>query len=454
MTTKNVSIQKTTVLAGIQIRLALIAATVLTAYYRLALPFLVLSLCLAYLFWSYFWTLMSCRHTNGKSRLCTGRIFAGETVVREFKFINRWVLPLVRCGIHLFLPPQFFVFFSDPVLTDRVKQDVNLANSAEQIHPVWNRYVLPYAWLSENKEITVRLRITAPLRGIYYLPPPHFFTGDPSGLFRGLKRLEKGQYWYVYPDLEKASDLMKALFDEEIRNEDSWGIEDRYEYQGVREYQPLDPPRSINWYAAARTGKLKTNLYMRKRAERCLVALDLTAPGHLQQPFATRYVEDPPLEKAIGLAAGIALYYLEQGSKTAFYTNAPLLRWTLGESGTTGVYQERVRTLNALGFDLGAGQVQRILELCSAIDSAGRAFPADQEKLWSKIAGVPAQTLIYILTYHTFPAGMEKTAEDGFGGSNGYTDPALFYSPDRLATLAPSRVRLYHLTPTTGGESK
>lgn len=454
MTIKNIQVHNTVYFAGIQIRIALIASTILTAYYRLPLPFLALLLCLLYLLWSYSWTLMSCRYTEGESRSGPERMFAGDTVDREFKFTNRWILPLVRCGLDLLLPRQFSVTASAPVLISPEQRNENLAVPSGQIHPDWNRCSVTYAWMSENKEAALRLKVTAPSRGVYYLPPAHLFTGDPSGLYRGMKRLEKEQYWYVFPDLQKDTSLMKALIDEEFRREDSWGIEDRYEYRGVRDYQPADPPQSINWYATARSGNLKTNLYQRKRAERCLVVLDLTAPGYLHQHASTRYVEDPALEQAISLAAGIALSYLEKGSNTAFYTNAPLLRWVRQKSGANNVYQERIRALSTIDFARGNRQSQRILELCAAIDSAGRAFPSEQNRLWSNIAGVPAKTLIYIITYHALPAGMKETAENGNAGNIGDPDPALFYSTGRLAMLSSSRVRLCHLTPDVDGESR
>ena len=36
-------------------------------------------------------------------------------------------------------------------------------------------------------------------------------------------------------------------------------LEDPFEYRGIREYQPYDDMRSINWKATAKTGDFKVN---------------------------------------------------------------------------------------------------------------------------------------------------------------------------------------------------
>jgi uncharacterized protein (DUF58 family) len=38
-------------------------------------------------------------------------------------------------------------------------------------------------------------------------------------------------------------------------------LEDPFEYRGMREYQPYDDMKSINWKATAKTGDFKVNLH-------------------------------------------------------------------------------------------------------------------------------------------------------------------------------------------------
>jgi len=195
----------------------------------------------------------------------------------------------------------------------------------------------------------------------------------------GLNQVGREQHLYVFPRLKSTGELFKTLDFQENNRDDNFGLEDRYQAQGVRDYQLADPPKSINWYATARSNSLKTNIYQRKDSQFCLVALDLCVPA---QPATgavdTASFEDPGLEEAISLAAGIALYHLEQGALTAFFTNAPLLQWKKKKGNNlspddTSAYMSRVRPVTFLDFAGGTGQAQSILKVCAAIDETSRA---------------------------------------------------------------------------------
>ncbi|HBX22946.1 MAG TPA: DUF58 domain-containing protein [Desulfotomaculum sp.] len=446
---KNTRVLSTTPAASLAVRLLAAAAALVTVYYRMPLPFLLLILLLSYLMWSYYWTLMSCRSTTGTSLAAQESIFAGETLTREFKFVNGWLFPLVRCGISFLLPAGLTCTGDTPQTMTRESKSGDVPATTFQLAPAWNYYTVHYVWLPEKKEFTVRLQIQAGLRGIYYLPPPHLFVGDPSGLFRGLNQVGREQYLYVFPRLKSTGELHKALDFQENNREDNFGLEDRYQAQGVRDYQLADSPKSINWYATARANSLKSNIYQRKDSQFCLVALDLCVPVQPAYALDAARFEDPNLEEAISLAAGIALFHLEQGAMTAFYTNAPLLQWKKKKDNPlpddTSAYMNRVRPITTLDFAGGTSQAQSILKICAAIDETSRAYPEARDKLWEKIQAAPANTLIYLLRYHDPPASWENDEEYKTKRDN--AAPAQFYSQQRLADLASSRVRLFNLSP-------
>lgn len=449
---KKPRVLSTTPAAGVKVQLVVAAAALVTVYYRMPLPFLLLILYLFYLVWSYYWTLMSCRSTVGESSAAPVNIFAGETFSRDFRFYNGWLFPLVRCGISFLLPARLTCSSDVPIAISKLSGDSDIDSATTlQVFPVWNSCTVFYAWLPEKKEITVRLQFKAASRGIYYLPPPCLFVGDPSGLFRGMNQVGREQHLYVFPRLESAGDIFKTLDLQENNREDSFGLEDRYQAQGVRDYQMSDSPKSINWYATARANSLKTNIYQRKDSEFCLVVLDLSAAGQSIYADNSARLEDPSLEKAISLAAGIALFHLEQGAMTAFFTNAPTLRWEISDSGPrpdrAGAYMKRISQITALDFAGGTPQAQKILKLCASIDETNRAKPEAQQKLWSLIQKIPANTLIYLLAYHDPPQNWLNTEENSDHASH---DPAGFYSPQKLAGLASSRVRLINLSKGRG----
>ena len=55
-------------------------------------------------------------------------------------------------------------------------------------------------------------------------------------------------------------------------------LEDPFEYRGIRDYQPQDDLKSINWKATARTGDLKVNQknYTSQKSVRIFVNLEDT----------------------------------------------------------------------------------------------------------------------------------------------------------------------------------
>lgn len=431
---RKIWVSSTTSAAGTNVRIAAALAVMATAYFRLQLPFFLLTLYLAYLLWSYCWTMMSCRSAVGESTAVQERIFAGEAFDWDIKISNGWIFPLVRCGVSVFLPCHFEISGGVPIVSRIISGNEDIHVLPGEIFPRWNCCTALYAWLKEKKEIAVSLRLKAQLRGVYYLPPVHFFAGDPSGLFRGVSRMGGEQYIYVFPRLKSAEELVKTLTFEENQREDSMGPEDRCLIRGVRDYQLSDDLKSINWYATARTGSLKTNIYQRIDAEYCLVVFDLSASDQESSNIDFTRTEDALLEDAISLAAGLALYHLEKGAKAAFYTNAPLLHWEKKEDcppDRMNAYMKRTRRITTLDFAGGEEQAQKILKLCAEIDETSRAYSDQQEKLWEKVRQIPANTLVYLLHCHNPSA-------------------RCFYSPQRLADLASSRVRLLDL-PQRGG---
>lgn len=451
---KKIRVLSTTPAASGKVQLAVAAAALVTVYYRMPLPFLLLALYLSYLLWSYYWTMQSCRSTVGESVKLQESIFAGEAFTLDFKFFNGWLFPLVRCGIGLLLPSQLTCSSNAPLAISRVSKSSEVTATTLQLAPSWDYCTVSYGWLPGKKEVTAQLQVKARLRGVYYLPPPHIFVGDPSGLFRGINQVGQEQYLYVFPRLKSIGDIHNTLDFQENNREDNFGLEDRYQAHGVRDYQLADPLKSINWYATARTNSLKTNLYQRKDSEFCLVVLDLCVSSQPVCAVSSERLEDPQLEEAISLAAGIALFHLERGAMTAFFTNAPLLQWEKKKDNippnAAGAYMRKVRSISTLDFGGGTRQAQNILKLCAAIDEYGRANPAEQKKLWSKIQGVPANTLIYLLGYHTPPANWNDVEEHNNGRDA--SDPAQFYSPQKLAGLPSARVRLINLSKGRGSK--
>ncbi|MCX7773589.1 MAG: DUF58 domain-containing protein [Clostridia bacterium] len=96
-----------------------------------------------------------------------------------------------------------------------------------------------------------------------------------------------------------------------------WIIDDPFINAGVREYQPTDPMKQINWSATARTGTLQVNQHDFTSNTKLLILLNIDTSEH-QWNAPT---DSALLENAISLCATIAKYAIEKGMEVGFSSN-------------------------------------------------------------------------------------------------------------------------------------
>jgi uncharacterized protein (DUF58 family) len=158
-------------------------------------------------------------------------------------------------------------------------------------------------------------------RGLYRFGPARLTTGDPFGLARARLEVESDTTLLVYP---------------EIRPLDAFGLpaerplgdaaplrpllEDPLRVEGVRPYQPGDPPRQIHWRATARLGALQTRLLERSATPVLALFLDVNTFEHFWEG-----IRPGELEWAISLTASLAAWAIDQGFPVGLWANAPLI---------------------------------------------------------------------------------------------------------------------------------
>lgn len=119
---------------------------------------------------------------------------------------------------------------------------------------------------------------------------------------------------YVYPkpfDSEEFKQSLKQLNGEILTKRHL--VEDPFEYRGIREYQPFDDMRSINWKATAKTGDLKVNQKNYTALKSVRIFLNLEDSGVLKKSDC--------VEAAIQIAAGLCETFLKEGMQTACFCN-------------------------------------------------------------------------------------------------------------------------------------
>lgn len=169
--------------------------------------------------------------------------------------------------------------------------------------------------IGQMEKVTRDLHFTGGRRGYYTIQEADLVASDLflTAQYTATTTVERCSL-YVYPRPFFQPDFqnsLKKLNGEVLAKRHL--LEDPFEYRGVREYQPQDDLRSINWKATARTGDLKVNQknYTSQKAVRIFVNLEDN--GILKK--------DDCVEASLRITTALLLMFLEQGMQVALYCN-------------------------------------------------------------------------------------------------------------------------------------
>lgn len=262
------------------------------------------------------------------------RAFVGETVELCLSVVNRKPLPVSWLRI-----------------TDRVPAALPLegaevtATSIPTVSQV--RLVLALRWY---ERVTRSYRVHCVHRGFYPFGPVELEGGDLFGLFSRKRRIERRQWFIVYPKIEALTDLgfpvkdplgpaksSLILFDDPLRT------------VGVRDHRPEDGFRRIHWKASARRQELQSRVYEPSASHSLAVLLNVaTLAKHWQGYIPER------LERVVSVAASIAAYAVDQ-------------RWPVGllANGALPESDQAIKVLPSRNPD----QSLRIMEALAAVSA-------------------------------------------------------------------------------------
>jgi uncharacterized protein (DUF58 family) len=140
------------------------------------------------------------------------------------------------------------------------------------------------ATLEARSAVTVELAFTPRERGLAHFGDLYVWVENRIGLLRRRYRVPAGEDARVFPDLsavEEYGTLAKrsTLIDAGLRRLRMRGAGS--EFESLREYQPGDAFRLVDWKATARRGKMMVAQYQAERSQNVIVALDC---GRLMTP--------------------------------------------------------------------------------------------------------------------------------------------------------------------------
>ena len=165
--------------------------------------------------------------------------------------------------------------------------------------------VFPGLW--PGQKAAWQVRALAAKRGCYALPPLEVVGADPLDVFQRLERHPAPVEVVVHPTVDDApwldlwgDDLYGAVPARRAQRR-SHGLD----FHSLRDYQPGDDPRTIDWKATARLSRLIVVEFEPTQVGDLVVLLDNRASAQVGED------EHSTLERAISIAAGALLGVME-----------------------------------------------------------------------------------------------------------------------------------------------
>ena len=168
--------------------------------------------------------------------------------------------------------------------------------------------------IAGGEKITRKLKFLPNRRGYYHIKNIDLVGSDMFLSNEMVESMTTDCFLYVYPKVFENKEFQLSLhkLNGEILVKRHL-MEDPFEYRGIREYQPFDDIRSVNWKATARTGALKVNQRNYTAMQTIRIFLNLENNGILKM--------DKEVEASMQIAMGIAAFFLSQGIKVSCYAN-------------------------------------------------------------------------------------------------------------------------------------
>lgn len=168
--------------------------------------------------------------------------------------------------------------------------------------------------IGRNEKITRRLKFIPNKRGYYQIKSLELMANDLFMINTMVKEYETNEYIYVYPEPFYNMEFLRSLqmVSGTMKTKRQF-LEDPFEYRGMREYQPFDDMKCINWKATAKTGDFKVNLKDFTTVKSVRIFMNLEDTGI--------YKKEDCAEVCIRMASGIARFFTDKGLKVSLYSN-------------------------------------------------------------------------------------------------------------------------------------
>lgn len=223
-----------------------------------------------------------------------------------------------------------------PMLKVKFKTSADLEFASEKGSKTTDMYYRNEIFqIGGGGKITRKLKFKAKKRGYYTIKNIDILSTDLFFTKEFVKSVKADTYMYVYPKAFESKELLLSL--QNLSGDalvQKHYLEDPFELRGIREYQPFDEMRSVNWKASAKTNQLLVNQkgYTAMRSVRIFLNIE----------DGTKYKKEKDIEAAIEIAMGIASHFLSKNTKVSCHTNTRdiLTKQIIDLEGGVGAPQE------------------------------------------------------------------------------------------------------------------
>ena len=202
-----------------------------------------------------------------------------------------------------------------PMLKVRVQTDRHLIFGLSKGSRTTDQYYRNDVFhVSGGEKLTRSITFVGGKRGYYRIQSMELVATDLFFTMEMVETVPANINIYVYPKPFDSAFFQMTLrqLNGEILTKQHL-LEDPFEYRGIREYEPSDDMRSINWKATARTGQLKVNQKNYTALPSVRIFFDVEDRGVLKS--------EECVEACFQIAAGLGEYFLGQGMRVSCYGN-------------------------------------------------------------------------------------------------------------------------------------
>lgn len=183
-----------------------------------------------------------------------------------------------------------------------------------------------FPYISRLSTARQKVELLFPRRGVYRQNAFGIRTRFPFGFFEKTREVPSKLAIVVYPKIEPSEQFFEVL--PLLSGEMASFFHGRgHELHSLREYQPADGARFVDWKVSARAGRLMVREFTREDERRVMLVLDPfvgpSAHGAEAEGTATEASSDRSgsFERAVSLAASIAWHFYELNSVMQFRTD-------------------------------------------------------------------------------------------------------------------------------------